>query len=64
MPVTKQPFLVQCNRWWYVYVDEQGYLHDKFMTTKQYYKLYSKIEKLEFEEFLIKAKAGKINFNI
>ncbi len=55
--VIKQPLLIKPNKWWLVVQDEQGYVYDKFLTTKQYYKAYC----LEnFEEFIKKAKAGKI----
>jgi hypothetical protein len=62
--ITKKPFMIKNNIWWYVAMDENGYIQDMICTTKQYYKIYKHKNKgsdiLNFDTFLNLAKAGEI----
>jgi hypothetical protein len=63
--VTRNPFMIKNNIWWYVIIDENGYIKDITCTSRQYYKIYKHKNKnsqiLDFEKFLELAKAGDIN---
>jgi hypothetical protein len=61
--VTKNPFMVRNNRWWYVVVDKDEFVYDAVCTTKQYFAMYKELsgEEIEYDRFVELAKAGELD---
>jgi hypothetical protein len=59
--ITKEPFMYDLNMWWFVIENDEGYVFDITVSTDKLYELYGDVTGLDFENFVIKAKAGELN---
>lgn len=59
--ITKEPFMVKNNLWWFIIKDSSDYIFDITVSTKELYELYGDITNLSFDEFVTKTKAGELN---
>lgn len=58
--ITKEPFMYDLNMWWFVIQNDEEYVFDITVSTNKLYELYGKVTGLDFNNFLIKAKAGEL----
>ena len=56
--VTKEPFMFQNDKWWFVVQNDENYVFDVDVSTDELFKL---CVENDFNEFLTNAKAGKLN---
>lgn len=59
--VTKKPFMIGPNMWWFVIKNDKDYVFDIDVTSKELFELYGEIiNSIDFDDFMVKAKSGNL----
>jgi hypothetical protein len=59
--IVKNPFMYDFHKWWFVIKNDEDYVFDIIVSTDELYELYGEVTGLDFNDFLMKAKAGELD---
>lgn len=62
--ITKEPYMIGNDLWWFVIENIDGYVLDIYATSKELFELYGELTNLEYDDFISKAKAKELDLKM